>query len=712
MTDTTPREPATAPAERPASAPAHSDTRLRRLGELLALTGFAVAQPVLDVTGRSPDFFLFRRPTRPQLWLLMAVVVLVPPLLLWLAEVVAGLASRVAERALHLLFACGLLTVVVVQVGKQSGYFGRRLAAVALLAGIVATVLLARSEKLRQALLYASPAPLVFLLIFVLTAPSGALLRPAKAGEGVAAGTAKRPPVVVLFFDEFPTRSLLDADGAIDKRLFPNFARLAAASNWYPNATGMSGYTPYAVPSMLTGTVPRKRLAPSYVEYSDNLFTLLGDAYQVSAYESISQLCPPRVCDSVPAGRATGIKPLLGDTIDVAKEIVSPRKPKAREGEEFAEQPNENPTARKGELDPTFRINEGKKNQPERMTSFLDSIGRESDKPTLSFLHILLPHIPFRYLPSGVTYKEHGSNFALGRAKEGDKFRRNEHAGALTVTQQRMLLQLAYTDGLVGQLIDRMEKAGIWDEAMLVISADHGEGFTPGQKSRLLDTGNVAELAYVPMFVKAPGQTTGKVDERNAMNVDLLPTIADALDVDLPFEVDGVSLLGAPRKDLAKQWYDNPGEPQPIDGAKWAPVVRRGFAHEIARPELGPDGLFAVGPHKALAGKKLADLTVGAKAAAVARSEPSFDAVDLKSGSVPALLWGDIDRPVGAGPTWLVVSVNGTVAGSVFAAPSKATGAWHFVGVVTDENFADGRNDVRLHTVEGTTLHPMDWAAS
>ena len=37
----------------------------------------------------------------------------------------------------------------------------------------------------------------------------------------------------------------------------------------------------------LTGTAPKKRLAPSYVEYSDNLFTLLGDAYQVTAYESM-----------------------------------------------------------------------------------------------------------------------------------------------------------------------------------------------------------------------------------------------------------------------------------------------------------------------------------------------------------------------------------------------------------------------------------------
>lgn len=700
MTDTTPARA--------------SDTRVRRLLELLALTAFALVQPVLDVTGRSPDFFLFRRPGMAELWALVAIVVLVPPLLMWLAEVLAGLVSRIAERVLHLAFVAGLLAVVVVQVGKQSGYFGRRLAAVAFVAGIVLAVLLARSETLRKWLLYASPAPLVFVLIFVLTAPSGALLRPASAGDGIAAGQAGRPPIVVLFFDEFPTRALLDEKGAIDKRLYPNFARLAAASNWYPNATGMSGYTPYAIPSMLTGLAPSARLAPSYVEYPDNLFSLLGDAYQVNAYESISQLCPPSVCTGVPAGRATGLKPLLTDTIDVAKEIVSPRRPKAREGEEFAEQGAEHndPSPRKGELAPGFRLDEGKKNQPERMTSFLDAIGRQADKPTLDFLHILLPHIPHRFLPSGMTYGDHGPSFPLGRAKEGDKFRRNELPGAMTLTQQRMLLQLAYTDGLVGQLIDRMQAKGIWDEALVVVSADHGAGLTPGQKSRLLDTANVADLTYVPVFVKTPGQTQGTVDERNAMNTDLLPTIADVLDVELDFKVDGVSLLGPPRPSLAKQWYDTPGTALAVDGARWAPVVRTGLAPEIARPDLGPEGLFALGPHKGLVGKRLADLTVGSKAPARATAKPRFDNVSRAAGSVPALLWGDLDRGLGAEPVWLVISVNGTVAGTAYAAPSKATGKWHFLGMAADKHFVDGANDVRLHTVDGTTLHPLDWAGS
>jgi hypothetical protein len=43
------------------------------LAELFALTGLAITQPVLDVTGRSPDMFLFRRADRLDILLLVAV---------------------------------------------------------------------------------------------------------------------------------------------------------------------------------------------------------------------------------------------------------------------------------------------------------------------------------------------------------------------------------------------------------------------------------------------------------------------------------------------------------------------------------------------------------------------------------------------------------------------------------------------------------------
>ncbi|MFE2617884.1 sulfatase, partial [Micromonospora chalcea] len=49
-----------------------------RLAEVTALVGLVVTQPLLDVLGRSPDFFLFHRASRGDVLLLVALIALAP----------------------------------------------------------------------------------------------------------------------------------------------------------------------------------------------------------------------------------------------------------------------------------------------------------------------------------------------------------------------------------------------------------------------------------------------------------------------------------------------------------------------------------------------------------------------------------------------------------------------------------------------------------
>jgi hypothetical protein len=701
-----------------AGAPAHGTpgqgtsgqrrAALRRLCELLALTAFALAQPVLDATGRSPDFFLFRRPTQWQIRALLVLIVLAPPLLLWLAELVAGMVSEVAARTLHLVFTAVLFGIFVVEVGKNVGLFtGAPLAVVGVVAGAALAVALARSEGFRKVVMVATPAPLVFALLFTLTSPAGALVRPSGGGGSAAAAAGNRPPVVFLFLDEFPLRALLDDKGAVDARLFPNFARLAKTSNWYPNATGASGWTPYAAPAMLTGRFPEHGVAPSYVEYPQNLFTLLDGTYDVRAFETIALLCPPKQCSNVPAGRPTGLRPMLRDTASVTKKLISPYRSQDNPTEQFVEA-----TVGTGADEATggekanFRFGEAKKNQPDRFTAFVKEL-KPSRQPTLHFLHLLLPHGPWRYVPSGTTYARPAANYPPQKDKVAGVTAPEPVLSALS--KQRLLLQLVYTDGLLGALLDQLQSSGLFDPSLLIVTADHGAGLPPVAHSRQLDDRNQADLAWVPLFVKTPGQKAGKIDRRNEMQVDLVPTIADVLDVKVPWRLDGRSVLGEPRPDDKKQWYDVPGEPKPIDTAKWLPQTRTGYAAEVGKPELGPAGLYAFGPHGGLVGKPLSSLTVGAPSGLTATFHKNVVLdVDPKQGSVPSMLFGDLDKPAGRGQGWLVAAVNGTVAGALPALESSADGKWRFIGMVDDKHFKPGRNDVRLFTVDGTTLHPVE----
>ena len=158
----------------------------------------------------------------------------------------------------------------------------------------------------------------------------------------------------------------------------------------------------------------------------------------------------------------------------------------------------------------------------------------------MHFLHLLLPHSSWRYLPSGLTYP---FPRLLGKGWVTDSW-------PVEVAHQRHMLQLAYTDRLLGTLIEQMEATGLWDDALVVVTADHGNSFVPGTKGRVLETRPEveADLAWVPVFIKEPGQSQGATSDANWEHVDLLPTMADALGVTVPFKVDGISQLSERRR--------------------------------------------------------------------------------------------------------------------------------------------------------------------
>ncbi len=101
----------------------------------------------------------------------------------------------------------------------------------------------------------------------------------------------------------------------------------------------------------------------------------------------------------------------------------------------------------------------------------------------------------------------------------------------------------------------------------------------------------------MPLFVKYPGQDGGEIDDRPAHTVDILPTIADVVGVEPPWEVDGISLLGDARSPdepvVVADWFLS--QVEPTDGHLTHLDGEAGFAEMLdARPispgTTGPDG--------------------------------------------------------------------------------------------------------------------------
>ena len=184
--------------------------------------------------------------------------------------------------------------------------------------------------------------------------------------------------------------------------------------------------------------------------------------------------------------------------------------------------------------------------------------------------------------------------------------------------RQRHLLQVQTADWVVGEVVQKLKRIGAYDDAMIVVTADHGVSFLPGAPSRGASEVNYPEVMWTPLIVKFPGEAVGKVDDRPAHSTDILPTIADELGVDVPWKMDGRSLLGTPREDGSRRlsdWALNFVRPTgdkdyiEFDGpAGFARLLKTSASRATGDPALR---IYRVGTYATLVGRPGRGLHVG-----------------------------------------------------------------------------------------------------
>jgi arylsulfatase A-like enzyme len=100
---------------------------------------------------------------------------------------------------------------------------------------------------------------------------------------------------------------------------------------------------------------------------------------------------------------------------------------------------------------------------------------------------------------------------------------------------------ISYADALIGDLLAALDKLGLADQTMIVITADHGdelfEEHRCGHGASLRDS-----LARVPMIVHYPARVPGRVVDEGTEGIDILPTILDTAGIEIPDGFQGRSL--------------------------------------------------------------------------------------------------------------------------------------------------------------------------
>jgi arylsulfatase A-like enzyme/tetratricopeptide (TPR) repeat protein len=152
--------------------------------------------------------------------------------------------------------------------------------------------------------------------------------------------------------------------------------------------------------------------------------------------------------------------------------------------------------------------------------------------------------------------------------------------------------EIAYLDGLMGELFDWLEKADLEDDTLVVFIGDHGESL--GQHEENTHGFFIYDATmHVPFLLKAPYRQIrpGRRIPAQVRNVDLMPTILDLVAIEPPATVQGTSLvplLEGETEDLGLLAYSESFYPRHHYGWSELKSVRNGAFHFIdaPRPEL------------------------------------------------------------------------------------------------------------------------------
>jgi len=103
---------------------------------------------------------------------------------------------------------------------------------------------------------------------------------------------------------------------------------------------------------------------------------------------------------------------------------------------------------------------------------------------------------------------------------------------------------IAYMDGHIGRLLAILERHGVLEDTMIIVTSDHGENL--GEMGIYAEHGTADEITCrIPMIVKLPGGQRGHVDRGLHYNLDLVPTIAELFNRPTHEKWDGQSYLAS-----------------------------------------------------------------------------------------------------------------------------------------------------------------------
>jgi arylsulfatase A-like enzyme len=170
-----------------------------------------------------------------------------------------------------------------------------------------------------------------------------------------------------------------------------------------------------------------------------------------------------------------------------------------------------------------------------------------AESPLFLFLYYFDPHV--WYDPPSPFDQHYDTNYNGLLTPQGYGIGQSVVSGEIQPTERDVehLLalydgEIAYWDEYLGEMLVALEERHLFENTLLVITADHGEMFGEHQKWTHLNS-LYEELLRVPLLMRYDGViSTGFIIHGPVQNYDLMPTILEWADIPLPEDLQAVSL--------------------------------------------------------------------------------------------------------------------------------------------------------------------------
>jgi len=388
-------------------------------------------------------------------------------------------------------------------------------------------------------------------LILTAVSPLAAVLQtagppPSSVVADAGTTTAKRPNIILITMDAFAAyHASLYGYG---RPTTPNLERLARQANLFERFYANSNYTAPTANSLIHGVrpwthrtvhprgrpdleiaqyglVPRLKHAGYYTTAvatnisADPIHTRSDSWFDEAVYSRINMYSPLGYFDHFPYSRSALDLGFLTYASTLAAPLLG-HMMKRSSADHF---------------DPELAFSSSRR--------FVDD--RDPTRPIFLWVHLMPPHSPYatpepfigQFDTSSYPRTTYNSSGSLNFFARGDPHFPDRYVG-------RYDESIAYVDHHVGQFIKWLKGQGLFDDALLVVSADHGESFVKGYGGHGGPMMHEA-LIHIPLIIKAPGQNAGKRLDVLAEQIDLLPTVLDLAGIPVTGQVEGRSLKPA-----------------------------------------------------------------------------------------------------------------------------------------------------------------------